>query len=141
MNKRTDLGDTYPAGHPSGRIWQPPVSVQQARARVAYQMDSFEASVRDGVDVGYARQCLDEAVDDYIEFTITGSVDIERNAAEVARIKAQTELLAGQIAAAEAARHERQPEVLHGRVLRGSASGAAGAVPCTESGVTATFSN
>jgi hypothetical protein len=66
MSKTTpDLGKTYPLGHPSGRVWQPPVSVEQARARVIYQMGAFEANVRDGIDTPYAMQCLDEAIGDY----------------------------------------------------------------------------
>lgn len=66
MNEITPvLGETYPAGHPSGRVWQPPVSVEQARARVLYQMDHLEENCRIGLDVGYAMRCLDEAVDDY----------------------------------------------------------------------------
>lgn len=66
MNKATpDLGETYPVGHPSGRIWQPPTSVKQARARVLHEMDHLEDNCRIGLDVGYAMQCLDEAIDDY----------------------------------------------------------------------------
>ena len=65
MNDRTDLGKTYPVGHPSGRIWQPPVSIEQARARVMHQMDHLEDSCRIGLDVGYALKCFGEAADDY----------------------------------------------------------------------------
>ena len=66
MNDATRaLGETYPSGHPSGRIWQPPISVKQARARVIHQMDHLEDNCRIGLDVGYALQCLDEALDDY----------------------------------------------------------------------------
>jgi hypothetical protein len=60
-----DLGEMHPMGHPSGRVWQSPVSVEQARARVVYQMSAFEANVRDGIDTPYAIECLDEAIDDY----------------------------------------------------------------------------
>ena len=65
MNDRTGLGQTYPAGHPSGRIWQPPVSVDQARARVLHEMDHLEANCHRGLDVAYAVRCLDEVLDDY----------------------------------------------------------------------------
>ena len=71
MNEVTPaLGETYPVGHPSGRVWQPPVSVEQARARVLHQMDHLQENCRDGLDVGYALQCLDEAVDDYAEIVL-----------------------------------------------------------------------
>ena len=88
MTKRKpDLGKTYPAGHPSGRIWQPPMSVEQARARILAAMDVFEDSCRIGLDVGYATRILDEAEDDYREMVVTGEVDEGRNAAIEAQIK------------------------------------------------------
>ena len=62
---RPDLGETYPLGHPSGRVWQPPVSLEQARVRVLYQMGAAEESCRVGLDGGYAMLIFDEAVDDY----------------------------------------------------------------------------
>jgi hypothetical protein len=67
---RPDLGEPCPVGRPSGRIWHPPVSVEQARARVLHQMDRLEANCRDGIDVGYAIQCLDEAESDYCEIVL-----------------------------------------------------------------------
>jgi hypothetical protein len=70
MNDATELGKTYPAGHPSGRAWEPPVSVKQVRARVLYQMDHLEENCRIGLDVGYALQCLDEATEDYVRIVV-----------------------------------------------------------------------
>ena len=71
MTKRKpDLGETYPVGHPSGRIWQPPVSIEQARARVLRAMDCLEESCRIALDVSYAQRILDEAEDDYREMAI-----------------------------------------------------------------------
>ena len=61
-----DLGETYP----SGRIWQPPASVKQARARVLSAMDQLEESCRIGLDVGYALRILDEAIADYTEMAL-----------------------------------------------------------------------
>jgi hypothetical protein len=72
MTDATDLGKTYPAGHPSGRVWEPPVSMKQARARVSYQMDHLEENCRVSLDVGYAMQCLDEAQGDY-QAMVTGA--------------------------------------------------------------------
>jgi len=71
---RPDLGATYPAGHPSGRIWRPPASVEQARARVTYHMDHLEENCRVGLDVGYATRCLTEVVGDYLAAALTGQV-------------------------------------------------------------------
>ena len=66
MTKRTtDIGTPLPAGHPSGRFWPTPVSVEQARARVLDQMDHLETAVHDGIDVSHAMQCLDETLNDY----------------------------------------------------------------------------
>lgn len=99
MTKRKpDLGSTYPVGHPSGRIWQPPASVEQARARVLAAMDGFEDSCRIGLDVGYATRILDEAEDDYREMVVTGEVDEGRTAA----IEAEVKELAAEIAEAQA---------------------------------------
>ena len=70
MTKRTDLGETYPVGHPSGRIYHAPVSVKQARSRVLSAMDLLEESCRIGLDVGYALRILDEVLDDYREMVI-----------------------------------------------------------------------
>lgn len=71
MTKRKpDLGSTYPVGHPSGRVWQPPVSVEQAKARVLREMDHLEDNVRIGLDTPYALRCLDEAFDDYCEMVV-----------------------------------------------------------------------
>lgn len=98
----TDLGENLPADDPSGRFSVPPVSVAQARARLLYQFDHLEGNCRIGLDVGYARQCLDEAIDDYIELVITGTIDVERDAAELVKVKAEIRDLNGQIAAAKA---------------------------------------
>jgi hypothetical protein len=71
MNDRTpDLGTPHRAGHPSGRFWPEPVSIEQARARVMRQMDHLEMACRDHVDVGYAQECLDEAEDDYRQIVL-----------------------------------------------------------------------
>jgi hypothetical protein len=67
---RPDLANPYPAGHPSGRICEPPASAEQARARVLAEMDHLEANCRDGIDVGYALRCLAEAVDDYTKIVL-----------------------------------------------------------------------
>jgi prevent-host-death family protein len=69
-NDVTDLGKNLPDGDPSGRFSEPPVSVAQARARVLYQMDHLEGNCRVAVDVGYALQCLEEAIADYREMAI-----------------------------------------------------------------------
>ena len=72
MTKPTsDIGSPLPIGHPSGRFWPQPVSVEQARARVLNQMDHLEMAVRDGIDVAYALRCLDETLNDYTE-TVLG---------------------------------------------------------------------
>jgi hypothetical protein len=47
------------------RILQPPASIEQARARVLEAMNLLEANCRDGIDIGYANQCFNEATDDY----------------------------------------------------------------------------
>lgn len=66
MNEVTpDLGKTYPVGHPSGRVWESPVSVEQARARVPHEMDHLEDNYRIGLDTPYAMRCLAEVLDDY----------------------------------------------------------------------------
>jgi len=98
MTNRTDLGESYPAGHPSGRIMKAPVSVQQARARVLSAMDLLEESCHIGLDVGYSQLILDEAEDDYREMVLTGEVDEGRTAA----IKAQTEELLAECAELQA---------------------------------------
>lgn len=64
-NAKPDLGEANPLGHPSGRVWPLPDSVEQAKARVTYQMGALEANCRDSIDIGYALQCFDEAVNDY----------------------------------------------------------------------------
>ena len=71
MNDRTpDLGKRCPSGDPSGRIWQPPVSVEQARARVLPEMDHLEDNSRIGLDTPYAMQCFAEVVEDYVNTVI-----------------------------------------------------------------------
>jgi hypothetical protein len=62
-----DLGKMYPVRHPSGRLWEPPVSIEQAKARVVDQLGSLERAYRDRVDVNYADDCLAETLDDYRE--------------------------------------------------------------------------
>jgi hypothetical protein len=102
---RPDLGKTYPVGHASGRIWQPPTSVKQARARVAYQMDHLEANCREGIDTPYAIQCLGEAQDDYFQMVVHGNVDEGRAAAleaEIGEIVAETGKLATECAELQA---------------------------------------
>lgn len=69
---KPNLGSTYPAGHPSGRVWEPPVSVEQARARILGELGHLEESCRIGLDVGYALRCLDEVLDDYREMVTGG---------------------------------------------------------------------
>ena len=89
-DRKPDLGKMYRTRPPSGRFWEPPVSVEQARARVLDAMDLLEANVHDGIDVGYAQQILDEVEDDYREMVITGEVDEGRTAAMEAQIKELT---------------------------------------------------
>ena len=86
MNDATPLGETYPAGHPSGRAWKPPISVEQARARVMNAMDLLEANCRDAIDVGYANQCFNEAQDDYFQMVYYGDVDESRQRALEAQV-------------------------------------------------------
>jgi hypothetical protein len=59
------LGETYPVGHPSGRVYPPPVSLEQARARVHHGLLVVEDAARDRIDLGYAVSILDEAYDDW----------------------------------------------------------------------------
>jgi hypothetical protein len=92
---KPDLGETCPKGDQSGRIWKPPVSLEQARARVLAQMRHLEESCRIGLDVGYAIQCYDEAADDFRELAVTGTIDVEYTAARIKK-------LAGECAALEA---------------------------------------
>lgn len=99
MCKRTpDLGNPYPLGHPSGRVWEPPTSVEQAKARVLYQMTHLEANCRDGIDVPYATQCLCEAQDDYYQMVVYGNVDADR----VAALETEIKELAAEVAEAQA---------------------------------------
>lgn len=71
MNKPTpDLGATYPIGHPTGRVWYPPASLEQAKARVLHEMDHLEENCRTGLDVGYAMACLDEVLGDYLKMVL-----------------------------------------------------------------------
>jgi hypothetical protein len=70
MSKHTDLGKTNPVRHPSGRVWEPPVSVEQARARVLHEMKHLEENCRIGLDAAYALRCLDEAIDDYTQIVL-----------------------------------------------------------------------
>lgn len=67
MNDATRaFGETQPEGRPqAGRIHHPPTTIEMAKARVVYQMDFLDDNCRDGIDVGYAVQCLDEAIEDY----------------------------------------------------------------------------
>lgn len=86
-SRRPDLGKRYPAGQrQNGRFWEPPVSVKQAKARVRNAEKLLEANVRDGIDVGYAVEILDEAEDDYREMALFGEVDEGRTAAMEARL-------------------------------------------------------
>jgi hypothetical protein len=78
----------YPLGQrQNGRFWEPPVSVQQARARVRRAERLFEANVRDSIDVGYAQEILDEVEDDYREMVLDGEIDENRKSAIAAQIK------------------------------------------------------
>lgn len=61
-----EIGQAYPIGHPSGRFYPEPVSVEQAQARVVDQMRHLIDNVHIGSDVGYARDMLDEAYEDYL---------------------------------------------------------------------------
>jgi hypothetical protein len=71
MCKRNpDLGKTLPLGHSSGRVWEPPISVEQAKARVLHEMWHLEDNSRIGLDTPYAMQCLDEVVEDYIAIVV-----------------------------------------------------------------------
>lgn len=73
-NRKPGLGESCPAGHPSGRIMEPPASIEQARARIVSGMDNLEDSCRIGLDVGYAVRVLDEAVEDYFEMIAEGKL-------------------------------------------------------------------
>ena len=86
-NAKPDLGNMYPKRPPSGRFWEPPVSVKQAKARVRDAERLFEANVRDGIDVGYAQEILDEVEDDYREMVLFGEVDELRKSAIAAQIR------------------------------------------------------
>lgn len=105
MAKTTpDLGEPCPIGHPSGRVMLPPVSVKMAKVRVTAAMRHFEANVRDGIDVGYAIRCLDEAQDDYFQMVLWGKVDADR----VAALEAEVNELAAECAEAQAEAIVRQ---------------------------------
>ena len=68
------------------RISQPPTSVEQARARLLAAMNLLEANCRDGIDVGYASQCFNEAQDDYFQMVYYGDVDEGRQRALEAQL-------------------------------------------------------
>ena len=72
-SSRPDLGETYPAGHPSGRVWQAPVSLEQARDRMLHQVGHLDAACRDRIDTGYAIRCLDEALGDFCAMVTGGA--------------------------------------------------------------------
>ena|ERR1700734_2513189 len=96
---KPNLGSTYPVGHPSGRYWQPPVSVEQARARVLNAMDLLEANCADDFEVGYATRIYDEAVDDYAAMVTTGGIDegpLAELTAEIRNLAAQSVMLAAE---------------------------------------------
>ena len=78
------------------RISQPPTSVEQARARLLAAMNLLEANCRDGIDVGYASQCFNEATDDYFQMVYYGDVDEGRQRAleaQVWELRARTAVL------------------------------------------------
>ena len=49
-------------------------------------MDLLEANCRDGIDVGYATQCFNEAQDDYFQMVYYGDVDEGRQRALEAQV-------------------------------------------------------
>ena len=78
------------------RISQPPTSAEQARARLLAAMNLLEANCRDGIDVGYANQCFNEAQDDYFQMVYYGDVDEGRQRAleaQVWELEARTAVL------------------------------------------------
>jgi hypothetical protein len=98
--RRALLGEMYPKGQrQNGRWWQPPVSVKQAKARVRDAERLFGVNVRDGLDVGWAQEILDEVEDDYREMVIHGEINemrksviaaqIQELSAEIAEIQAE----------------------------------------------------
>ena len=64
---RQDVGEL-------GNHREPPASPAQAFARVVYELDHFKMACDDGIDVRYARECLEGAVSDYIEYIATGEI-------------------------------------------------------------------
>lgn len=87
MCKRNpDLGAHCPSGHPSGRIWEVPVSAEQARARVILAMNTFEVNCRDGFETSYAMKILDEAQEDYFQMVYYGDIDPGRQRALEAQV-------------------------------------------------------
>lgn len=97
-NRKPDLGEFCPAGHPSGRVMFPPVSVRQAKARVTDAMRHFESNVRIGLDVSYGIRCLNEAQDDYFQMVLWGKVDADR----VAALESEVNELAAEVAEIQA---------------------------------------
>jgi len=81
------------------RILQPPASIEQARARVLEAMNLLEANCRDGIDIGYANQCFNEATDDYFQMVYYGDVDEGRQhalEAQIWELEARTAVLAAE---------------------------------------------
>jgi hypothetical protein len=87
-SRRPDLGRMYPLGQrQNDRWWEPPVSVRQAKARVRDAERLFEVNVRDGIDIRWAQDILDEVEDDYREMVLDGQIDENRKTAMAAQIK------------------------------------------------------
>ena len=61
--------------------------MKQAKARVRDAEKLFEANVRDGIDVAFAQEILDEVEDDYREMVIMGEVDENRKSAIADQIR------------------------------------------------------
>jgi hypothetical protein len=81
------------------RISQPPASIEQARTRLLAAMNLLEANCRDGIDVSYANECFNEAMDDYFQMVYYGDVDEGRQRALEAQIwelEARTAVLAAE---------------------------------------------
>ena len=52
------------------------MAIKQARAALESQLDHVEAAYRDGIDVGYATDCLESALADYLEAVAVESLGV-----------------------------------------------------------------
>ena len=65
MANNTEQEDKpYPVGHESGRFYPLPANLEVATKRAHHLLDNLIESLHVGVDVGYSRDMLEEALGD-----------------------------------------------------------------------------